>query len=189
MTPWVLWPLGIPIWLFVGHETYFRKMDFHLIYRSHAEFSFSCIQWKRHPTMDPKSKWHQGVYEPGEFKLDRLMSVKPIFAKEIPTYITCECSISLFLHAEKRAARSGPYNWVTFVPAKHAVDAWQDPGRVRGPRDALHRSFQLERPTTVVVRLAESSAIIFVCDKKRNSRPNKYPQSLRSQFFIWVKMQ
>ena len=30
--------------------------------------------------MDPKSEWDQGLYDPGAYKLDDLLSMKPIFA-------------------------------------------------------------------------------------------------------------
>ena len=45
-------------------------------------------QCNGHPTMYPKSEWHQRVYDPGAFKLNHLQSRKPIFAKWISTLLT-----------------------------------------------------------------------------------------------------
>ena len=55
------------------HFQFFNKPD--------AAFPFSCIQRKGHPTVDPKSEWHQGVYDPGAVKLVHFESTKPILAK------------------------------------------------------------------------------------------------------------
>ena len=88
MTPRGVWPWGIQIGSFAVHETYFCKMDVHFINRPDAALPFSCIKRKGHSTVDPKSEWHQGVYDPGAFKLDHLQSMKPIFAKWISTLLT-----------------------------------------------------------------------------------------------------
>ena len=80
MAPRCVWPWGIQIGFFAVQETHFCIMDFHFINRPHAAFPFSCIQRKGHPSVDHKSDWHQGVYDPGAFKLDHLLSKKPIFA-------------------------------------------------------------------------------------------------------------
>ena len=64
----------------------------------------------------------------------------------------------------------------SFVPAIAAVDAERDPGRVRGPRDALLSPFLVllllllvlhlgAAALGVVVRLAEGSAVLLGCDK------------------------
>ena len=81
-------PWGIQIGPFAVHETYFCKMDFHFINRPDAAFPLSCITVKWTPHNVPNSEWHQGVYDPGAFKLDHLQSTKPIFAKWISTLLT-----------------------------------------------------------------------------------------------------
>ena len=45
-------------------------MDFHFINKTHAAFPFSCMQRKGHTTEDLESDWHQGVSDPGTFKLN-----------------------------------------------------------------------------------------------------------------------
>ena len=65
-----------------------QPMDFHLIKKPHAAFHFSCMQRKGQPIVETKSEWHQGVCDPGAFKLDHLQSMKPIFAKWISTLLT-----------------------------------------------------------------------------------------------------
>ena len=63
-------------------------LNFHFINKPHAAFPFSCMQRKGHPTLYPKSGLHQGLYDPGTFKLDDLESIKTVFAKSISTLFT-----------------------------------------------------------------------------------------------------
>ena len=81
----------------------------------HASFSLSFIQRKGHPTVDPKSKWHQGVYDSGAFKLDHLETIKPTFSKEMSTLLTSDMQhvpfpmdgqISESIHGEPRGQKS-----------------------------------------------------------------------------------
>ena len=73
--------LAVRIGPFAVNRTYFSKVNFHFINWPHAASPFSCIQWKGHPRIDPKSEWDQGMYDLGAFKLDHVQSTKPIFAK------------------------------------------------------------------------------------------------------------
>ena len=57
------------LWPFAVYETCYIDSGF--TNRSHAAFPFSCMQRKGHPTLDSKSEWHQGVYDPGAFKMDQ----------------------------------------------------------------------------------------------------------------------
>ena len=68
MTPRGVWLWDIQIRSFAVYETYFCKMNFHFLNKPHAAFPFSCMQRKGHPTVNPKSEWHQGVCNPGAFK-------------------------------------------------------------------------------------------------------------------------
>ena len=100
------WPRGIQIGPFAVHKTYFCKMDFHF-FRSHAAFPFSCIQRNGAPTVDPKIEWHEGVYDPGEFKLDHLQSTKPKFLKWISTLLIGHISDAVYwLFFDQRSRRS-----------------------------------------------------------------------------------
>ena len=91
-----VWPWGIQIGPFAVHKTYFFKINFPLINKPHAAFPFSCMQRNGHPSMYPKSEWHQGVYDPGAFELDRLQSIKPIFERWNSTLLTSHMQLFPF---------------------------------------------------------------------------------------------
>ena len=80
--------LGHSNWTICSPQNQFFKCKFHFINKPHEAFPFSCMQRKGHPTMDLKSDRHQGVFDPGAFKLDHLQSTKPIFAIRISTSLT-----------------------------------------------------------------------------------------------------
>ena len=102
MTARGVWPWGIQIGPFAVYETYFCKMNFHFIHKSHAAFPFSCMQRKGQPTVDLKSDWHQGVFDPGAFELDHLQSTKPIFAIWISTFLTSHMQHFPFLACREK---------------------------------------------------------------------------------------
>ena len=70
--------LGHSNWTICSQQNPFLRYKFPPFHQRHAAFPFSCMQRKGQPTVDLKSGWHQGVYDPGAFKLDHLESTKPI---------------------------------------------------------------------------------------------------------------
>ena len=71
------------------------------------------MQRKGTPYNGPKSGWHQGVYDPGAFKLDHLESTKAIFARWISTFLTGHMQQFPFLHAEERDTLQWTQKWTT----------------------------------------------------------------------------
>ena len=78
ITPSSVWPWGIQIGQFAGHETYFWKTNFHFMNESHTLFLCSCTQWKR-TLFYPMSEWQQTVSHHGACKLGHFQLTKPIF--------------------------------------------------------------------------------------------------------------
>ena len=56
------------------------------------------------PTVDPKSKWYQRMYDPGAFKLDQLESTKPIFGMQNFTLLTAHMQHFPFPACREREA-------------------------------------------------------------------------------------
>ena len=59
----------------------FLQNSFYFLTTHMQYFPYSCMQRKGHPTVDPKSECHKGVYDFGAFKLDHLQSLKTKIAK------------------------------------------------------------------------------------------------------------
>ena len=112
MTPRGVWPWGIQVGLFAVHQTYFCKINFNFINRSHAAFPFSCMQRNGRPTMYPKSEWHQGCMTPGHSSWTIYSPQNLFLQNEFPLYLQATCSISPSC-MQKSGQYSRPQKWLT----------------------------------------------------------------------------